>query len=187
MQSSQQTDNGEATTSAPDAPVVFFGESVRASNVAFAFTGGIYVALIALFIGVPIVNGMEDSGAWVFCAVMAVSIAVLSFFLANFMVLRNTVTAEGLEFRFGILIRRFSWSQLLEAEAKRYRWLDYGGWGIRWVPGGRRAWSLFGVPEGVLVKVMNDKGNRMSYFISSTRPQELSETLQRGIEKARES
>ena len=146
-----QTDDKEIASSDFNVANVVFSESVRASTLAFAFIGAVYVALIALFIGVPIVNGMEDSRAWAFYATTGTVIAVLSFFLVNFMVLRNTVSTDGLEFRFGILARRFAWSQVLDAETRRYRWLDYGGWGIRWVPGGRRAWSLFGVPEGVVV------------------------------------
>ena len=186
MKVREQMDHREvAASGAVYAPITFFRESVRASNVGFVFVGGIYVALIALFIGLPIFIGIEGSGTWSFYIGMAAAITALSFALMNFMVLRNSVSAEGLEFRFGILTRHFSWSQLMEVEAKRYRWLDYGGWGIRWAPGGRRAWSLLGVPEGVLVKVVNDKGNQMSYFISSAQPDELAATLRRGIANVR--
>ncbi len=127
----------------------------------------------------PIISGSE---ATVFYVAFALAVLVDIFLLFNFTNLSVRVTGSGLSFRYGMFGKSFSWEQITSVEATDYRWIAYGGWGIRFSTKGRRAWSQLGVKRGVVVAVTEGK-NKRSYFISSRKADELAEALDRGIKK----
>ncbi|MCJ7492460.1 MAG: DUF3093 family protein [Dehalococcoidia bacterium] len=107
---------------------------------------------------------------------MALVGALLVFVFFSFRYLRIAVSDEELRFAFGMLRRTLPLAAIQSVEAKKYRWLTYGGWGIRYALGGRRAWSLPGVPEGVEFTLA--EGTRVRrYFVSSRSPELLAEAV----------
>ena len=140
--------------------VILLGVAVLAADVAASAAGG--------------------QGGWPTYAFnypfMLVLAALLLFAFVSFRRLRIAVNDQELQFAFGILRRSLSLAAIQSCEAKRYRWLTYGGWGIRYALGGRRAWSLPGVPGGVEVTVA--EGTRVRrYFVSSRSPELLAEAV----------
>ena len=158
-----------------------FDESVRSPNWVFILFGALLGVFAGLLTGLPISGALEGTESLVVYPVLGFAMLVILFAMLNFLVLLTTISEHGLEFRFGLLARRFAWNQIDGAEAKPYNWLAYGGWGIRIALGGRRAWSLLGVSRGVEVSVTVRKGRQLRYFISSARPDEMAKALQQGI------
>jgi hypothetical protein len=64
--------------------------------------------------------------------------------------------------------------RVASAAVDRYRWIRYGGWGIRYGFHGRRAWSVPFVGTGVEVALKD--GPR--YFISSRQPMAFHRAIQ---------
>ena len=162
-----------------------FDENVRTPNWVFILFGGLLGLFAGLLTGLPISGALKGTESLIVYAVLGFVTLVILFVMLNFFALLTTISDHGLEFRFGLFARRFAWSQIAGAEAKPYNWLTYLGWGIRTAPGGRRAWSLPGVPYGVEVQVTDRNGGQLSYFISSARPDEMAEALRQGIAERR--
>ena len=125
-------------------------------------------------------SAVDGEDAWqlraVFYPFMAVVAALLVFSFVSFRRLRIAVSDEELQFAFGLLRKTLPLAAIQSVEATGYRWLTYGGWGIRYALGGRRAWSLPGVPEGVEVTLA--EGTRVRrYFVSSRSPELLAEAV----------
>lgn len=167
-----------------------FSESVWLSlwgigllGLALGVTAGVLtgVAIRNLVGDEPIIDG---SGAGVFYVAFAAAVLLDVFLLLNFTNLALRVNEEGFAFRYGMFGKSLSWSQISSVEATDYRWIAYGGWGIRLSTKGRRAWSQLGVKRGVVVAVTEGK-NQRRYFISSRRADELAEVLTQGIEQNR--
>ena len=125
----------------------------------------------------PLITGSE---AAVFYITFAVAVLLDLFVLLNFTSLSVSVSDRGFEFRYGLFGKSFRWEQLESAEQKEYRWVSYGGWGIRFSTQGRRAWSQLGAKDGVVVKV-DEGGKAREYFVSSRKAQDLAAVLQQGI------
>jgi len=84
--------------------------------------------------------------------------------------LRTEVRPDGLYVRFVPFTRqhRFSWDEIVSAEARRYRpLLEYGGWGVRWSRSGK-AYNVSG-NRGVQLELAGGK----KLLIGSQRPQAL--------------
>ena len=162
-----------------------FDESVRSPNWVFILFGAFLGLFAGLLTGLPISGALEGTESLVVYAVLGIAMLLILFVMLNFLTLLTTVSDHGLEFRFGLFARRFAWDQITGAEAKRYNWLSYGGWGIRIAFGGRRAWSLLGVRHGVEVNVTGRNGRELSYFVSSARPDEFAEALREGMAELR--
>ncbi len=125
----------------------------------------------------PIVSG---SGAAVFYVSFGIAVLLDVFILFNFTNLALRVSERGFEFRYGMFGKSFSWDQLKRAEPADYKWITYGGWGIRYSTKGRRAWSQLGAKRGVIVHVTEGSSERR-YFVSSRRADELAKILAQGI------
>ena len=138
---------------------------------------GLFAGLLT---GLPISGALEGNESLVVYAVLGIATLVILFVMLNFLALLTTVSDHGLEFRFGLFARRFTWNEINGAEAKQYNWLSYGGWGIRIAFGGRRAWSLLGVSHGVEVSVTGSNDRQLTYFVSSARPDEMAAALTTG-------
>ena len=158
-----------------------FDESVRSPNWVFILFGAVLGLFAGLLTGLPISGALEGSESLIVYAVLGVATLLILFVMLNFLSLLTTVSDHGLEFRFGLFVRRFSWNEITGAETKPYNWLSYGGWGIRIAFGGRRAWSLLGVSHGVEVSVTGLNDRQLTYFVSSARPDEMAAALRQGI------
>jgi len=138
----------------------------------------ILIGVVALVAGV-VGTATSGDGGWpfyVYYPFMAFLAASLLFVFFSFRRLRIAVSDEELRFAFGILRKSLPLAAIQSCETKRYRWLTYGGWGIRYALGGRRAWSMPGVPGGVEVTVA--EGTRVRrYFVSSRSPELLAEAV----------
>ena len=158
-----------------------FDESVRSPNWVFILFGGVLGLFAGLLTGLTISGALEGNESLVVYAVLGVATLLILFVMLNFLALLTTISDHGLEFRFGLFARRFTWNEINGAEAKQYNWLSYGGWGIRIAFGGRRAWSLLGVSHGVEVSVTGSNDRQLTYFVSSARPDDLAAALRQGM------
>lgn len=134
---------------------------------------------LAAVIAAIIAGAAGDDTGWppyVYYPFMALLAAALLLAFLSFRRLKIAVSDQDFRFAFGVLRKSFPLASIQRVEAKKYRWLTYGGWGIRYAPGGRRAWSLPGTPEGVEVTVSEGKRVR-TYFVSSRSPALLAEAL----------
>ena len=112
--------------------------------------------------------------AWqsIILGVLFLALAVLWVGIAlGFNHLHTEVREDSVRFRYGPLGKTISAAHLTGIEVEPYRWLVYGGWGIRFALGKRRAYSVPGCREGV-VFLLRD-GTR--YHVSSRAPQELAQ------------
>ena len=134
------------------------------------------VAPLAAILG----SAVDGEDTWslraIFYPMMALGAALFVFSFVSFRRLRIAVNDDEMRFAFGMLRKTLPLAAIQPVEAKRYRWLTYGGWGIRHALGGRRAWSMPGVPEGVEITVA--EGTRVRrYFVSSRSPELLAEAV----------
>lgn len=102
--------------------------------------------------------------AWTEDQSLAVAIAVgstgviLLLVVAVFHALRVSVTAQGVTASFGgIITRRVSWTDIDRVEATPYRWLQFGGWGLRWDGKGGNCYSQPGVKDQLIVHLKSGK------------------------------
>ncbi|MBI4337695.1 MAG: DUF3093 family protein [Chloroflexi bacterium] len=137
--------------------------------------GGILADVVAI-VAAALDGGLGDA-AWAFYPAMGLALLVVGATAFNFSYLDIRVTEAELRFGFGWFGKRIPLHAIAEMQVARYEWMQYGGWGIRFRTKGRRAWSVPGVPEGVVVTAeRNGKGRH--YFVSSQRPHLLREALQ---------
>ncbi len=76
--------------------------------------------------------------------------------------LRIEVTAAALHYGWGPMGATRRWVEVIGAEVEPYRWLTYGGWGLRLATGRRRAYSVPGVRFGVLVRTRDGKRTHLA-------------------------
>jgi len=143
-----------------------------------------FILLVALGVVVfamvlPAFEGFAGAGAIAFYYLALTSaLALMLFAIVTFRRLTIVLGREEVRFGFGVLRKSIPFERIKSFEAKRYNWLVYGGWGIRFSLGGRRAWSVPGVPEGVQFTVEEGRQVRR-YFVSSRYPERLVEAAKR--------
>ena len=127
---------------------------------------------------IPIVSGAEQDptpGMLAGTAVFLLSL-VMMLFLVLGLKLVTEVRPDGLYVRFVPLHRRCRHipfdSNLLAVHSITYSIVDYGGWGIRWVPNGK-AYNVRG-NQGVRL----DFANGRHLMIGSQRPGELAAAIE---------
>ena len=76
--------------------------------------------------------------------------------------LRIEVRRDALRYGWGPLGAARRWADVLDAEVEPYRWLTYGGWGLRFATGKRRAYSVPGVRFGVTVRTRDGKRTHLA-------------------------
>jgi hypothetical protein len=118
-------------------------------------------------------NDPTSDTALIITAICIVGMCWGLVWLFEAMRLRTEVRRDGLEIRFAPLLRRhIPLEDIAEAYARTYRPVrEYGGWGIRWGPGGR-AYNVKG-NEGVQLVLTN--GSRL--LIGSQNAGELAEAI----------
>lgn len=135
--------------------------------------------LIVSTVGVRLGSGTAG-GATVSWLAAIVSGAAFLFAYLNFLTLRIGVSDGEFTFAYGMVRHRVRVDQIESVETHRYRWGRYGGWGYSRGPLGRRAWSVPGVPEGVVV-VLHESGKQREYFVSSLAPEQLEAAIRAGM------
>ncbi len=96
---------------------------------------------------------------------VAVLLAVAAGFVAVgvwFRALRIEVSREALRYGWGPVGAVRRWPDVLDAEVEPYRWLTYGGWGLRFSTDKRRAYSVPGVRFGVAVRTRDGKRTHLA-------------------------
>ena len=71
--------------------------------------------------------------------------------------LRIEVNTTVLRYGWGPMGATRRWAEIVDAEVEPYRWVTYGGWGLRFASGKRRAYSVPGVRFGVMVRTTDGK------------------------------
>ena len=139
----------------------------------------IYVVVIALLVvgGVILSDGSISGSSQVLSTVILLVVIILLVMVSViFARLHIKVGEKILRFNFGPLGRTITAGEIVSVEVEPYRWLTYGGWGIRGSTKGCRAFSVPFCNRGVSVQVLN--GPR--YHISSKSPDRFAEAV-RGI------
>ena len=83
--------------------------------------------------------------------------------------LRIEVSTSMLRYGWGPMGATRRWAEIVDAEVEPYRWVTYGGWGLRFATGKRRAYSVPGVRFGVVVRTTDGKRTH----IASRNPEAL--------------
>lgn len=162
---------------------VLYTEDIRISWLFLTILAGALGITAAILTMVAFTGAVSGWEAVLFYAAMSLGIAVLVFVIINFTMLSIAVAFEGIEFRYGVLAKRLRFDQMRSAEAKEYEWLRYGGWGLRWSTGGRRAWNMPFLSTGVVITV-DEGGREREYYVSSHNPEELARVLRERISSA---
>lgn len=132
--------------------------------------------VLGLMTGVAITGSISGGEAIAFYIGMSLVALIVVLFLVNFTNLTITVTGGAIEFAFGLFRKRLPLSQVKAVEAATYRWVEYGGWGIRVAMKGKRAWSVPGAKRGAAIRV-DERGKDRLYFISSYQPEALVDSI----------
>lgn len=101
------------------------------------------------------------------------AITVLAAVAVIFKELRIELDDETLTVGFGPFRRRVPLQTITRCEPLTYRWLDWGGWGIRWRPGS----TLYNVPGDHGQAVQLTLANNRRFLFSSREPQAWCERL----------
>lgn len=133
------------------------------------------LAMVASVGGAVLLLAGADAPRWVALQLVAVGI-LLGLIEWMFMRLRIEVTRERLRFHFGPFGPTLKLSDVRSVEPSPYRWLAFGGWGIRFgrVAGTTvRAYSVPFLRTGVAIETV--AGRR--YYTSSRRPEVLAAAI----------
>jgi hypothetical protein len=145
-------------------------------GVVVLLAGLAWYAAVGQLVGHPLGSKSMPVPALVILWVLA-GILLPAFFWASRLI--TEVRADGLYVRFVPFhwsFQRIPFVEIRKCEARRYRpLLEYGGWGIRYGPGGK-AYNVHG-NQGVQLELSN--GKRL--LIGSQRADELSRAIQAGI------
>ncbi len=160
------------------APV--YSESVRAAVWFYFAVSTPLGAVLGIMTGVAVAGLIEGAEAVAFYIGMSVLALLLLLFMVNFTNLSIRLSNRSLEFAFGLFRKQLQLTDIKAVEVADYRWMEYGGWGIRFALGGKRAWSVPGARRGVAVRVMDRDKDRL-YFISSYRPEALADSLRAAL------
>ena len=155
---------------------VLYTEDVRIGWFLLTILSGALGVTAAILTAVAIAGGLSGWEAVLFYAAMSLAIVVLIFVIINFTMLSIAVAFEGVEFRYGLFAKRLRFDQIRSVEAKGYEWLRYGGWGLRFSTGGRRAWNMPFLSTGVTIEADED-GREREYYVTSRNPEELARVL----------
>ena len=162
---------------------VLYTEDVRIGWILLMVLSGTLGVIAAIVTGVAIAGALAGWEAVLSYTAMGVGITVLVFVIINFTMLSISVASAGIEFRYGLFAKRLRFDQIRSVEAKEYEWLRYGGWGLRWSTGGRRAWNMPFLRTGVAISAA-EGGREREYYVTSRKPEELARVISEGVQAA---
>lgn len=96
-----------------------------------------------------------------------------------FMALDVAVDEIAVRAAFGPFRKTLPIARIRSASEEPYRWMPYGGWGIRWSTQKRQAWSVPFLKTGV--EVQSHDGSRC--FISSRDPERFRSAIQAHLDR----
>ncbi len=135
----------------------------------------------AMLLGVLSVLRAETGISRVMTVALLATLGVCLAFLGTWLAaLRIDVSQTALHYGWGPLGASRRWPDVVDAEVERYRWLTYGGWGLRFATGQRRAYSVPGVRFGVAVRTRDGKRTHLA----SRDPEALCAAIRSMIEVA---
>ncbi len=155
---------------------VLYAEDVRIGWFLLSLLSAILGVEGAVVTIVAIKDALSGWEAVLFYAAMGTGIVVMVLVIITFTMLSISVSAAGVEFRYGVLAKRLRFDQIRSVEARRYEWLRYGGWGLRWSTGGRRAWNMPFLHTGVVIQA-DEGGKGREYYVTSLEPEKLARVL----------
>ena len=155
---------------------VLYTEDIRIGWFLLTLLSGILGVEAAVVTVVAIKGALSGWEAIVFYAAVGLGIVVMVFVIVSFTMLSIAVAFEGIEFRYGLFAKRLRFDQIKSVAVKEYEWLRYGGWGLRFSTGGRRAWNMPFVGTGVVITA-DEGGREREYYITSRNPEELARVL----------
>jgi len=162
---------------------VLYTEDIRIGWFLLTLLSGILGVEAAVVTVVAIKGALSGWEAIVFYAAVGLGIVVMVFVIVSFTMLSIAVTFEGIEFRYGLFAKRLRFDQIKSVAVKEYEWLRYGGWGLLFSTGGRRAWNMPFVGTGVVITA-DEGGREREYYVSSHSPGELARVLDERISSA---
>lgn len=145
----------------------------------------VHLLFLGIFWGVPLLTVLPEVVGWgkgemgpVVAMVVLISLALLPVLIYTFLgQLRVRVTDDGVEAAWGFaetFKKRFPYGDIVKAEAATYSPMrEFGGWGIRFGLGNKKAWTTRG--NRALVLHLKD-GAR--FYLSSEKPERLVMAIQ---------
>ena len=155
---------------------VLYAEDVRIGWFLLTLLSGILGVEGAVMTVVAIKGALSGGEAIAFYVAMSLAVVVMVFVIINFTMLSIAVSTAGIEFRYGLFAKRLRFDQIRAVETRNYEWLRYGGWGLRWSTGGRRAWNMPFVNTGVRIEA-GENGKEREYYVTSRNAEELARVL----------
>jgi hypothetical protein len=137
-----------------------------------------YGFLLQIVFGIPFgTNPAPDWILWIFWLVFGIGLPVLVYTTK----LITAVKKESVFIRFvPFTSKEIPYSQIDHVEARTYKPIkEFGGWGIRWGSGNRKAYNISG-DTGVELILKNGK----SILIGSQREEELAFSIKRNMNKS---
>jgi hypothetical protein len=137
-----------------------------------------YGFLLQIVFGIPFgTNPAPDWILWIFWLVFGIGLPVLVYTTK----LITAVKKESVFIRFvPFTSKEIPYSQIDHVEARTYKPIkEFGGWGIRWGSGKRKAYNISG-DTGVELILKNGK----SILIGSQREEELAFSIKRNMNKS---
>lgn len=151
---------------------VLYRDKSRAGALIHAIFGAAMLSVV--------VSGIA-SGAWVMVPIV---LPVLAFLWVLFAVLRVTVSSGSVKVQMGIFGPEIPIAAIESAEAVRYDWKRFGGWGIRRGLGGEWIYNMPGDGGRAVRMVWRTKrGKRRVTLVGSARAEALAAAVQ-GAQRA---
>lgn len=152
----------------PGQGVVLYRDKARAGWPLYAIFGLSTLAML---------GSAAASGAWLTVALVLPLVALLCLL---FSVLRVTVSEGSVKVQYGLFGPEIPIAAIESAEATRYDWKRFGGWGIRRGRGGEWIYNMPGDGGNAARIVWRDgRGKRRVTLIGSKRAETLAAAVQR--------
>ena len=160
-------------------PLMPYSERVHSPRWLALATLGAAVALCGWGLWLLVVTGEIVPGL-----ILSAVGATLAVVARAFLVVRIAVDDDSLRVRLGPFGFTLAGHSIEAARVSRYRWISYGGWGLRWGRDGGRSARACSVPflrSGVAV----DATDGRRYYVSSASPDDLAAAIDRLADRAR--
>ena len=163
----------------PQKPETSFIEHQRAPSWIFAFLGLLLGVTSGLLTAVGIRNFGDDplltgSEVAIFFPCFAGGVIGIVYVMLNSTLMETKTTEQGLTVRLGLMgtQRTFTWETIRAIRTAEHSLARHGGRGNPFAPSSRRAWTMYGVRNGVELEIFTEAGTQI-VFVSSKKADEL--------------
>jgi len=188
-----QETQGDLSTRAPDdyearymaGEGVIYRDKIKAPKTFFALLGLPIFIQTVVFAAVAMQDKPVPPAIWLIPVLTAAFLALMALLFA---VLRITVTQKEVQIQYGLFGPKIPVAQIQSAEAVKYDWKDYGGFGIRRGRDGSWAYNMMGdAGRAVRIAWTDGSGNKVVTLVASPDPDALARAIQqaRGVAKPR--